>query len=141
MSTYCPAEDYESLLVSATKAKSQGAAVWAKREAWEDQLVRAISPSPFPKPCVRFVRTLALICPFGLVQAAPGADVPTLYQAYIAWELKPKKPDSHLVQNLYARAVAEQAAKGPYEAEPFWVSLMTFLVSAPKSAAVFANPD
>jgi len=66
---------------------------------------------------------------FPPLQAVPGADLPSLYQAYIAWELKPKKPDAHLVQNLYARAIAEEAAKGPYEAEPFWVSLITFLVS------------
>ncbi|KAL7416070.1 hypothetical protein BDY24DRAFT_439291 [Mrakia frigida] len=106
VSTFCPAEEYESLLVMGTKAKAVGFAVWSKRETWEDQI------------------------------ATPGADLPSLYQAYIAWELKPKKPDAHLVQNLYARAIAEQAAKGPYEAEPFWVSLITFLNSSVKNERI-----
>lgn len=62
---------------------------------------------------------------------SPGAHPPSIYPAYIAWELKPKKPDTFLVQSLYARAIADAAARTgfPYQAEPFWISLMAFLVS------------
>ena len=112
--------------MSATKAKSQAVAVWSKRESWEEQLVRQLL-----RALDQVDRTRLTYDGFILsMQATPGADTPSLYQAYIAWELKPKKPDTHLVLNLYARAIAEQASKGPYEAEPFWVSLLTFLVSS-----------
>ncbi|CDZ97156.1 RNA-binding protein SART3 (RRM superfamily) [Phaffia rhodozyma] len=94
-------ENYESRLVAATKSKTEGAGKWAKRESWEDQLI------------------------------APGAHAPSLFPAYIAWELKPKKPDTFLVQSLYARAITDAAARTDalYQAEPFWISLMAFLAS------------
>lgn len=54
-----------------------------------------------------------------------------VYPAYVAWELKPKKPDGVRVQAVYARAIADAALVGDITTlETFWLSYITYLVSS-----------
>lgn len=118
-------------MIAATKAKGEGAAKWSKRERWEDQLVRANLLLG-----VFLLRRMLTPCS---LQVAPGAHPPSIFPSYIAWELKPKKPELILIQGLYARAIADAAARGPFDAEPFWISLMSFLVRCiPRSHTLIA---
>lgn len=117
-----PPEEYEPLLVEASKMRAQPVKAYEKRESLEAFLVRGSRRDAEP-----------VIDPI-LLQAQSGYSLEG-YAYYIASERR-KKPDLFVVQGLYERAIAEADKRrwnGETTAEAalrsFWAGYLDVLVS------------
>ena len=131
---YKPPEEYESLLVKASKGKAQAVKAFQRRENLETSLVSA---------CVALI-VFQFTDRFTAPQAQSGYPLDG-YAYCIAFERKAKKPDMFLLKALYERAITEADKRrfaGEANAEEalrsFWTGYLDLLVrDAPCRKKVF----
>ncbi len=118
---YKPADQYESLLVDASKSKAQAVKAFQRREQFENSLVRADYSN---LSCSRLISKQ--------VQANYSLEG---YAYYIASEKRLKNPNLLILKGLYERAITEADKRrfaGEANAEEalrsFWAGYVDFLV-------------
>ena len=133
MTSYKPPEEYESLLVKASKGKAQAVKAFQRRENLETSLVSA---------CVALI-VFQFTDRFTAPQAQSGYPLDG-YAYCIAFERKSKKPDMFILKALYERAITEADKRrfaGEANAEEalrsFWTGYLDLLVRDAPCRTVF----
>ena len=118
---YKPADQYESLLVKASKSKAQAVKAFQRRERFENSLVR-VQPQKVSGSGLTLKQ----------IQASYSLEG---YAYYIASEKRPKQPDLFILKGLYERAITEADKRrfaGEANAEEalrsFWTGYVDLLV-------------
>jgi squamous cell carcinoma antigen recognized by T-cells 3 len=121
--SYKPAQEYESLLIAASKQRAKALKQLERREALEVALVRRLVL------CVREYKS------HSCNQKQANFSLET-YTQYIAFERRARQPDLSMMSGVYERAIAEAARRrfneesGAEEAlRSFWTGYIDALVS------------